>query len=303
MKKTSIILAIFLIVITANNLFAHKPHVVTSMSSLEEITRDIGGDLFKISNIGPCDQDLHFVIVKPSHIQLLIDADLIVHTGLLGEPWLAALLEAASSRNLFPGNPGDCDTSVNIKVLEKPESITREMGDVHPGGNPHFWLDPVNIIIAGSNVRDKLITLLPAKAAEIKQNFEKFAGSWKTKTLEWANRLSALGEVNVIDYHVSWSYLYERFKINKLIAIEPKPGIKPSGAHLAKVVATGKQGNVDLLLAEPFFPQRDIEMVARELGVPKLIIQQTPGGKYPRMEDIFETIVSFMEKVKKDQKK
>jgi len=303
MKKITLLLSIVFTLLFAGTLLADKPHVVTSMTALEEITRDIGGDFVTISNIGPHDQDLHFVIAKPSHVQLLMKANLLVHTGLMGEPWLPALLEASGNRNLFPGNPGDCDASVNIRVLEKPEVITREMGDVHPGGNPHFWLDPVNIITAGANIRDKLILLVPEKAEEIKQNFEKFAARWKARTLEWAKRLSALGQINAIDYHISWSYFFERFKINRLIAIEPKPGIKPSGSHLAKVIAAGKAGKVDFLIAEPFFPQRDIEMVARELKVPKLIIQQSPGGSYKRMEDVFEAIVSFIEKVKKEQVK
>jgi zinc/manganese transport system substrate-binding protein len=273
--------------------------VVTSMSTFQEIVRDIGGNAVEIRNIGPHDQDIHFVIVKPSHVQFLMDAKMLVHTGLMGEPWLAALLESASNRHLFPGNPGDCDASVNIKILEKPENLSREMGDVHPGGNSHFWLDPVNIITAGANVRDKLTTLLPEQKATFEKNFQEFAERWKKRTLDWAKRLAALGPIRVIDYHVSWSYLYERFKLERVATIEPKPGIKPSGAHLAKVIADGKAKKVDFLLAEPFFPQRDIAMVAKELGVPSLIIQQSPGGAFPRQEDIFEAIVAFAEKLKK----
>lgn len=298
------ILSVLLLVVTAISPLegAGRLKVVTSMSTLEEVARDIGGDRVEISNIGPHDQDIHFVLVKPSHVNLLMQAQVLVHTGLMGEPWLPALLESASNRSLFPGNPGDCDASVNIRVLEKPEVISREMGDVHPGGNPHFWLDPVNIITAGANVRDRLTALAPEHKDEFAQRFQEFASRWKARTLDWAKRLQACQPVRVIDYHVSWSYFYDRFKIGHIATIEPKPGIKPSGSHLAKVIADGRARQVDFLLAEPFFPQRDIQMVAKELGVPTLIIQQTPGGQYPRMEDVFEAIVAFVEALKRGKK-
>ncbi len=295
----TIIVVVFAVLLTLSPLeAAGKLKVATSMTALEEIVRDIGGDLVEVGNIGPHDQDVHFVIVKPSHINLLMQAQMLVHTGLMGEPWLPALLESASNRSLFPGNPGDCDASVNVKILEKPDVITREMGDVHPGGNPHFWLDPVNIITAGSNVRDRLSALDPAHKADYDKRFQEFAAGWKTRTLGWAKRMELCKPVRVIDYHVSWSYFYDRFKMERVATIEPKPGIKPSGSHLAKVIALGKEKQVDFLLAEPFFPQRDIQMVAQELGVPTLIIQQTPGGQYKRMEEVFEAIVAFVEKAK-----
>jgi zinc/manganese transport system substrate-binding protein len=305
MKKiiTGMIASLFIFMFSGSAVADTQLSVVTSMTALEEITRDIGGNRIKISNIGPHDQDLHFVVARPSHVQLLMNAKVLVHTGLMGEPWLPALIEAAGNRHIFPGHPGDCDASINIKVLDKPDVITREMGDVHPGGNPHFWLDPVNIITAGANIRNRLSELMPEHKAEFDRNFNEFAGRWRKLTLDWAKRLEPLKPIRVIDYHVSWSYFYDRFKIEKVDSIEPKPGIKPSGAHIAKVIAAGKAKNVDFLLAEPFFPQRDIQMVARELKVPTLIIQQSPGGRHPKMENIFETIVSFIEKVKRGEVK
>lgn len=299
----SIIILVISMVAQPFSCLAEQLNVVTSMTTLEEITLAIGGKWVKVSNIGPYDQDLHFVIIKPSHAQLLTNAKMLVHTGLMGEPWLSSLLEAASNLSLLPGQAGDCDASLGIKVLEKPEVLSREMGDVHPGGNPHFWLDPVNIITAGANVKNKLIDLMPQHKADFVANFDAFAQRWKTRTLDWAKRLDQIKPVKAIDYHVSWSYFFERFKIERIAAIEMKPGIKPSGAHIANVVAAGKANSVDFVIAEPFFPQRDIKMVANELNVPTLIIQQTPGGSYKRQEDVFEAIVSFIEKVKKDGEK
>ena len=282
---------------------AGKLNVVTSMSLFEEVVNEIGGGHVSVSNLGPYDQDLHFVLIKPSHLNLLIKADVLVHTGLMGEPWLPALLESASNRNLFPGNPGDCDASVGIKILEKPATVSREMGDVHPAGNPHFWLDPVNIIIIGSNIKNKLSVLDPVHKEEYEENFMDFSDKWKKRTRDWAKRLDAIRPVKIIDYHVSWSYFYERFKIDHVCTIEPKPGIKPSGAHIAGVIASGKQKKVDCMMAEPFFPQKDIKMVAEELKVPFFMVQQTPGGKNKTMQDVFEAIVVFLESVKKKESK
>jgi zinc/manganese transport system substrate-binding protein len=300
MNKLNTILMLFILSLIsfAPAFSAEQLNVVTSMSTLEEIVNDIGGQWVKVQNIGPHDQELHFVIVRPSHVHMVMNASLNVHTGLMGEPWLAGLLEAASNMNLFPGQVGDCDASLGIKVLEKPEVISREMGDVHPGGNPHFWLDPVNIIAAGVNVKNKLIQLAPKHKEDFENNFKKFAQNWKTRTVEWAKRLKKLEPIKVIDYHVSWSYLFERFNMERIATIEMKPGIKPSGSHLAKVIESGKAHKVDFLIAEPFFPQRDIKMVAKELNIPTLIIQQSPGGELKRQEDVFEAIVSFIEKLK-----
>lgn len=305
MKKFAISIIILSIFMVAQpfTCLAEQLNVVTSMTTLKEVTTDIGGKWVKVNNIGPHDQDLHFVVIRPSHAQQLTNAKMLVHTGLMGEPWLASLLEAASNMNLLPGQSGDCDASLGVRVLEKPEVLSREMGDVHPDGNPHFWLDPVNIITAGVNVRNKLIDLMPQHKADFEANFNAFAQRWKTRTLDWAKRIDQVKPVKAIDYHVSWSYFFERFKIERIAAIEMKPGIKPSGSHLAKVIAAGKANNVDFVIAEPFFPQRDIKMVAKELDVPTLIIQQSPGGDYKRQEDVFEAIVSFIEKAKKDGEK
>lgn len=278
---------------------ARKLNVVTSMSVFEEVAKDIGGDRIKVSNIGPFDQELHFVILKPSHLHMLSKADLLVHTGLQGEPWLDSLLESAANQKLFPGNVGNCDASVNVQILEKPEVISREMGDVHLGGNPHFWMDPVNMITIGSNIKNKLIELMPEGKAEFESNFKSYAMKWKKDILGWAKRMRALPAIKVIDYHVSWSYFFKRFKMERIMSIEPKPGIKPSGSYLAKVIGAGKAREVDFVLAEPFFPSRDVEMVANEIGAPSLIIQQAPGGKFKTMSDVFEKIVSFIEGLKK----
>ncbi len=282
---------------------AAKLNVVTSMSLFEEVASEIGGSHIKISNLGPHDQDLHFVLIKPSHINMLINADVIVHTGLMGEPWLPALLESAGNHKLMPGNTGDCDASIGIKILEKPASVSREMGDVHPAGNPHFWLDPVNIIIIGSNIKNKFCELDPANKADYENNFAAFSTEWKKLTLDWAKRLEAVSPVKIIDYHVSWSYFYERFKIEHICTIEPKPGIKPSGAHLSGVISKGKEKKVDCMMAEPFFPQKDIKMVANELKVPFLTVQQTPGGKLKKMKDVFEAIIVFLEGIKRKETK
>ncbi len=294
----SIIILVISMISQPFSCLAEQLNVITSMTTLEEITNDIGGKWVKVSNIGPHDQDLHFVIIKPSHVQLLTNAKMLVHTGLMGEPWLAGLLEAASNMSLMPGQVGDCDASLGIKVLEKPEALSREMGDVHPGGNPHFWLDPINIITAGANVKNKLIALMPQHKVDFEANFTVFAQRWKIKILDWAKRIDQVKPVKVIDYHISWSYFFDRFKLERVAAIEMKPGIKPSGAHIAKVISAGKANNVDFVIAEPFFPQRDIRMVANELNVPALIIQQSPGGNYKRQEDVVEAIVSFIEKIK-----
>ncbi|MFC1744030.1 metal ABC transporter substrate-binding protein [Candidatus Riflebacteria bacterium] len=295
MKKLTL-LTLF-IVLFQTSLFCDTIRCVSSITVIREILEDIGGDKVSVKNICPHNQDLHFVIIKPSHVAMLANAELFAHAGAWAEPWRPSLVESANNRRLFPGNTGDLDLSQGIKMLEVPTSLSREFGDLHPSGNPHYWMDPVNIIIMGRTVRDKLTELRSQSKEYFAKNFQSFADKWKRNIRQWVKRCKQLPKIKIIDYHNSWVYLYKRFKVQLIAHIEPKPGIKPSGSYLGKLIKKAHQQGANFLIYEPHHPPRDIQMLIRNVkSLSPLRIPQIPGGKYPMMAIIFETIISTFEK-------
>jgi zinc/manganese transport system substrate-binding protein len=119
-------------------------NVVATTEDLASLVREVGGDRVKVEALAKGYQDPHFVEAKPSFILKLHAADLLVVVGReLEVGWLPPLIQQARNQKIQPGADGYLDASSNVRILEIPTGqITRAMGDVHPLGNPHYWLDP-----------------------------------------------------------------------------------------------------------------------------------------------------------------
>src|SRR5258705_4683235 len=121
-----------------------KLTVMASSEDLATIAREIGGDRVTIDFIARGYQDPHFVEAKPSFILKLQKADVLVVVGReLEIGWLPPLIQQSRNSKIQPGAEGYLDASLTTEILEVPTGqVTRAMGDVHPLGNPHYWLDP-----------------------------------------------------------------------------------------------------------------------------------------------------------------
>ena len=256
-----------------------KLNVVTTTPDLAAIAREIGGDAVVVVALAKPTEDPHFVDAKPSHIVTLHRADVLIEGGAeLEMGWLPPLLESARNSKIAAGAPGLIVASKGIKMLEVPSTLDRSRGDVHALGNPHFLIDPVNVKIIAQEMADHFAQVDPASAGLFKGNFQKFDANLDAKTTEWQRQLSPYRGAKIVTYHNDFVYLAERFNLDVVATLEPKPGISPSPAHLAKVIETMKGEKARVILVQPYQNRKTAEAVARQTGAVVLDIAQQPGA-------------------------
>ena len=270
--KTLIAAAIVAASLTATPAFAQgKLNVVTSTEDLGSITREVGGDRVSVTALARGYQDPHFVEPKPSFILAVNRADLYIAVGReLEIGWLPPLLTSSRNAKIQPGANGYLDASLNVRILELPTGqITRAMGDVHPLGNPHYWLEPGNGRLIAQAIRNKLTELSPADKALFAQRYDDFDRRLAAAEKRWDAAMAPYKGTKVVTYHRSWPNFMERFGLEVIGYVEPKPGIPPSPAHTVDLVEEMKRSGVKLIVVEPYF----------SLKTPQAIANQVPGGK------------------------
>src|SRR5262245_63205733 len=187
-----------------------KPlQVVTTTEDLAAIAREVGGDRVRVTSLSRGYQDPHFVDAKPSYMVQLKNASLFVEVGRdLEVGWAPGLLNGARNPRILPGAPGFVDASSQGQVIEIPSSVSRAQGDIHPYGNPHYWLDPANGAGIAHAIRDGLIRIDGADAALFNQRTADFEKRLNDAIPRWKKQAEALGIANtkVVTYHRSWSY-------------------------------------------------------------------------------------------------
>ncbi len=258
-------------------------NVVASTEDLASIVHEVGGDKVEVVALARGYQDPHFVEAKPSFIFTLNKASLLVLVGReLEIGWLPPLVLQSRNPRIQPGASGHLDASLNAKILEIPTGqITRAMGDVHPQGNPHYWLDPENGRRIAQLVQKKLTELQPPDAAYFAQRYSDFdrrlaegEKRWDAASLPWRG-------TKIVTYHRSWANLCERFGLDVIGYVEPKPGIPPSPRHTLELMATMRREKVKLLLVEPYFDERTPNSIGRETGATVLVLPPSVGGEKP----------------------
>ncbi|MEK7348729.1 MAG: metal ABC transporter substrate-binding protein [Candidatus Eisenbacteria bacterium] len=255
--------------------------VVTTTQDLASIAAQIGGDRIAVEPLAKGYQDPHFVDAKPSYLLKLRKADLFIQVGReLEVGWAPGLINNARNNRIRPGAPGFLDASANVNILEVGARVGREQGDVHPLGNPHYWLNPENGIAMAANIRDALSHLAPADAGYFQERYAAFEGRLRAKIAEWKKRAAALGltGMKVVTYHRSWPYFAEAFGLEVVDYVEPRPGVPPAPRHVQELVATMKAQKVGLLIVEPYFDPRLSRQIARNAGVPMVVLPPSVGA-------------------------
>ena len=220
-----------------------------------------------------------YVDAKPSHIVTLNRADALIEGGAeLELGWLPPLLENSRNAKIAAGAPGRIVASQGIRMLEIPTTFDRSRGDVHPFGNPHFLLDPLNVKLIAAQMADHFAQVDPKSAALYKANLKTFDAALDVKLAEWQKQLAPYRGAKIVTYHKDFVYLAERFNLEVVATLEPKPGIAPSPAHLAKVIATMKADNARVILVQPYQNRKTAETVARQTNAVVLDIGQQPGA-------------------------
>ena len=258
---------------------ARKLTVVATTPDLAALAREIGGDEVNVTALAKPSEDPHFVDAKPSHIVTLNRADVLIEGGAeLEIGWLPPLLESARNDRIAPGSPGLIVASNGIQMLDVPATLDRSRGDVHALGNPHFLVDPVDAKIVAGQIAAHFAQLDPGSADEFKANLAKFNQDVDVKMVEWQKLLAPYRGSKVVTYHNDFVYFAKRFNLEVVETLEPKPGIAPSAAHLAKVIATMNAQNAHAILVQPYQNRKTAETVARQTNATVLDVSQQPGA-------------------------
>jgi ABC-type Zn uptake system ZnuABC Zn-binding protein ZnuA len=257
-----------------------KLNVVTTTEDLASIGREVGGDHITIESIARGYQDPHFVEAKPSFILKLQRADLLIAVGReLEIGWLPPLIQQSRNGKIQPGAAGYLDASLNATILEVPTGeITRAMGDVHPLGNPHYWLDPENGKRIAKSIADKLSELRANDRAYFQQQLASVTSRLDAAEKRWLAAMAPYKGTKVVTYHRSFPNFAERFGLDIIGYVEPRPGIPPTPQHTLDLINEMKRQNVKLILVEPYFDLKTPNAIARETGGQVLVMPPSVGG-------------------------
>jgi len=260
---------------------AGKIQIMTATTDLASLAQEVGGDKINVESIARGYQDPHFVDAKPSFLLKLKHADLLIVVGLeLEIGWLPPLINQSTNPKIQVGAPGYLDASRFARILEIPTGqVTRAEGDVHPLGNPHYWLDPENGLRIAKGIADKLSEMRPGDAAYFAQRYSDFEQRLKQADQRWLAEMKPYEGRKIVTYHRSWPNFAEHFHLNVVGYVEPRPGIPPSPQHTVELIQQMKRDNVKVIVVEPYFDLKTPNAVARETGGQVLVLPPSVGGE------------------------
>lgn len=249
---------------------AAKVRVGASTDDLASIASRIGGDQVEVFAIARANADPHRVETLPSYMVKVSRAQVFLKVGLGLDQWADAIIDGSRNDKVVL-----VDCSKGVAVLEKPSGkVDASMGDVHPDGNPHYWLDPRNGAIVGRTIAEALAGADAAHAALYRANAEAFAKEAADCYARNLARAEKLPSKAMFTYHRSWSYFANAFGLEVVATVEPVPGIPPTARHLAELVGTAKARKVAVLLQEPYFAGDAGRFLAREAGM-RTVVQSS----------------------------
>jgi zinc/manganese transport system substrate-binding protein len=270
---------------------------VATVPDLAALAREAGGERVDVSALLLPTQDPHFADARP-HLALQLNrAKLVLVVGLgLESGWLPVLLGGARNPGVQRGGDGYLDASTVAALKEVPRArVERSMGDIHPGGNPHYLLDPENAVRVVRAVAARLAKLDASGAASYRANADRFAAALRGAQRRWAGELAPHARTPVIAYHRSWIYFAEAMGLRIVEHLEPKPGIPPSAAHVLRVVQLMRSSQVPLIVQEEYYPDRTAALVAQKAGARLVVLRG--GADVRRGETYIQRIDAMVRQV------
>lgn len=259
MKKLLILAS--LIFIATQNFGQIK--IVTTTTVIYDLVKNIGGDKVSVDYLCRGDQDPHFLEVLPSYMLKLRNADLVFEIGLDLEKWLPQLIDGSRNDRLTL-----IDLSTDIDKKEVPtRKVDASYGDVHPYGNPHYWLDPENAKIMADEIYNTLSNFSSTDEKYFKENLDKFKKEIDSNMKIWTGKFSSLKQKNIITFHKSWIYFTDRFGLNVVGNVEPKPGIPPTPSHDAELIQLIQKSNIKIILMENYYSDSAPNHISESTGV------------------------------------
>jgi len=262
--------------------------IVATTADLAALAAAVGENLVEVETVVPPGSDPEAFEPRPGDLDKVRRADVLVRVGLGYDYWLDRLIGQIGDKRLMRGGEAYVDASAGVPLLEiRGQSVVNEGGHAHGVANPHYWLDPQNAVIVTAGIAEALARRTPAQAPRILANRERFLAELNAQLDHWSGRLAAFAGVKLIAYHNSWPYFARRFRLDVVDFIEPKPGVAPSPAHLAGLIAEGRRSNVRAILHEPYEPEESSRLVAQRIGVP-FVLLATSVGSVASVKDYLE---------------
>ena len=243
------------------------------------LAAELGGDKVSVYTATNALQDAHHVEAKPSLIARARSADLVVATGAeLEVGWLPLVLRQAGNPKVQPGKPGYFEAAQFVATLEKPARLDRADGDVHPAGNPHIQTDPRNIARVAGPLAARLAELDPANAAYYRSRHDAFAARWTTAIANWEKQAAPLHGVPIVVQHKAFTYLIAWLQLREIAALEPKPGVEPTVAHLSEVLALLQRQPAKMVIRAAYQGDRASQWIAERAKINAVVLPFTVGG-------------------------
>ena len=257
------------------------------------LAREIGGDKAEVFIATTALQDPHHIQARPSLIARARNADLLLATGAeLEIGWLPVVQRESGNARIQAGQPGYFEAAAFVRMLQVPGKLDRADGDVHADGNPHIQTDPRNFLAIGEALAARLALVDPANASAYRAGYAAFAERWRAKIRQWEVQAAPLKGVAVVSQHKAWAYLYDWLGLREVATLEPKPGVEPSVAHLARVREQAATSKPRMVVRAAYNPARPAEWFSREAKVPEVVLPFTVGASEAGdLTALFETTV------------
>jgi zinc/manganese transport system substrate-binding protein len=254
-------------------------NVLATVPEWGALAEELGGDKVKVSVATNALQDAHHVEAKPSLIARARNADLVIATGAeLEVGWLPMVLLQAGNPKVQAGKPGYLEAAQFVPLLEKPARLDRADGDVHPGGNPHIQTDPRNIARVAGPLAARLAELDPPNAAYYQSRYKAFADKWNAAIAKWEQQAAPLRGTPILVQHKAFTYLEAWLGLKQIAALEPKPGVEPTTAHLSEVLATLQRTPVKMVIRAAYQSDRASQWIAERAKINAVMLPFTVGG-------------------------
>src|SRR3982751_609033 len=266
-------LMVTLLSFTVGSAAAKKLNVVTSTTDMAALTQEVGGDKVNVDSIAKGYQDPHFVEAKPSFLLKLRQADLLISVGLQLEiGWLPPLITQSGNPRIQVGAGGYLDASQFAEILEIPQgTVTRAEGDVHPLGNPHYWLNPDNGRRIARGIATKLGDLDPGDSAFFQQRLQDFDKRLSEAEQKWDAEMKPYRGRKIVTYHRSFPNFAKHFGLDVIGYVEPRPGIPPTPSHTLETIQLMKRENAKVVLVEPYFDLKTPQSIGRATGAQVIV--------------------------------
>jgi len=255
-------------------------HIVTTTTDLGSMARAIGKDRVHVESICRGVQDPHFVQARPSYMVTLSQADLLISVGLeLEIGWLPALVRGARNPDINPGRRGSLEAASVITPIDVPRGpVDRSRGDIHPLGNPHFWLDPRNGKLVAQAIAGRMAELDPENAAFFRENLRSWTARIDRGLVRWTRAMQPYRGTKIASYHATFNYFHARFGLEGVGYLEDRPGIPPAPAHLMDLIRIMRAAHVGVIFHESYYDRATSDLVAGRTGAKVLVLPTSVGG-------------------------